>query len=277
MHMFKESCLCFFGSRQSADFTACSSNCNNLKNDGAMNKIAVGQRVEGKTTLGMWDLRQRHRGVVAWDPRGMIEGIIVYSPEELQEAMRRNGEEEDELSILPIVYRFDSTDPDREFQVFCSVVFPPNFTVGGFGVLIDEAGQLQGANSINPDLARAIKQHPTKPPEEAITIFQTMHTLGESWAKGRSLIDEYYIFRLTAPSDLRAIEEFTGKPELVEIIINLPPHHCVKYFNSRRPAGQPEYIVMDNPEMWHVPVTTLDEKRLDKNVAWRSNGPVQVL
>lgn len=232
-----------------------------------MNKIAVGQRGEGKTTLAAYDLFQHHAGNVAFDPRGMIEGYIVTDPEDLDDAIRE-GKWIDRETERPrfIVYRFDTTDLAAEFEVFCEVVFPPGFPFGGFGCLVDEAGRLQTANSIHPALARAMTQHPIKPPQESITIFQTMHTLGNSWAGGRSIIDELYMFRLTSPGDIKAIVEYTGHPELVEVVENLPPHCYVKYFNSRRPEGQPEYIIVEDSDSWHVPFTTTDEKGRKKSV-----------
>jgi hypothetical protein len=253
-----------------------------------MNIIVVGARKEGKTTLAMWLLSQRHKGIVVFDPRGMVEGEVVHDPQQLEEAIKNWSDHWDgdhRHQRQPIVYRFDSSDHDQEFTDFCSIIFPPRFTIGGFGVLVDEAGMLQGANSIHPELARAIKQHPMEGqclPGEEVTIVQTMHVLGESWAKGRSLINELYMFRLTSPSDTKAIVEYTGKPELVEVIENLPQHHCVRYINDRQPAGTPEYIVMDDSDEWHIGATandpkTLRRKGLDNSAVWASNSPVRVL
>jgi len=237
-----------------------------------MNIIAVGSRGEGKTTLAMSTLSEKHDGIVVFDPRGMIDGVICWGPDELEKAI-----DEQKWKDAPLVYRYDSLDNDDEFSAFCSVVFPPNFPRGGFGCLVDEAGWLQGPNSIHPDLGRAIKGHPQQPEEFAITLFQTMHTLSESYGKSRSLIDEYYFFRLTSPNDTKAIVEFTGKPELAEIVRNLPQHHYVRYFNSRRAAGEPEYIIVDDPESWHLAATEPDKKKLDKHGAWESNSSLKVL
>lgn len=247
-----------------------------------MNIIDIGARKEGKTTLALWQLIQRHRAIVVFDPRGMINGLIVHNPEELEEAIEqvRQLSAEDRKQRV-IVYRFDSTNYSEEFAAFCSVVFPPNFTLGGFGVLIDEAGRLQTANSIDPNLARAIGQHPFEgqcEPGHEVTIVQTMHTLGGSWAQGRSLINELCMFRLTAPSDVKAIIEYTGHPELVEIIQNLPQYHYVRFINDRQPQGQPEYFVVSDPRQWfNGAVTTGQKKDVDKSPAWVSDAVVRVI
>lgn len=249
-----------------------------------MNKIAVGQRGEGKTTLAMWDLRQRHKGIVGFDPRHMIEGNVVYDTEELEEKITEASEQQQSdgevRDIPPIIYRPDASNIDDEFTAFCDVVLPPHYPFGGFGVLIDEAGRLQTAQSAHPELARVITQHPLKPPGHAISIFQTMHTLGASWSQGRSLIDELYMFRLTAPGDVKAILDYTGDPALVDIIRDLPQHVCIRYWNSRRPPGAPQWVIMDDPKVWHIRATIHDEKGkkvLDSQTEWVSDGPVRVL
>lgn len=222
-----------------------------------MNICIVGTREEGKTTLAMALAQRRYEAVIAFDPRGLIEAPeenIVRSPEELEEAIEkekwRNG---------PVVYRVDSMDLDDDFAEFCSVLFPPNFPHGGFAVVVDEAGLLQSANSMRPDLFRIIKTHPTKPP--SVLIIQTMHTLSETYGKTRSLINEYYIFRLTARNDLDAVATLVGvrAPEVTELVADLPQHHCIRFINSRVPEGQSQWELWDQPELWHIPATTQDE------------------
>lgn len=224
-----------------------------------MNISIHGSREEGKTTLAMAKARERHAGIVVFDQRAMIEGVIVYGADELEMAIDENIWREG-----PIVFRYDSVDTDKEFAEFCSVLFPPRFTRGGFAVVIDEAGRLQSPTYCHPDLERAVKQHPTKPPREMVTVIQTMHTLSESCANLRSLMDEYYIFQLTSKSDLDSVEKLRGLPR--EVVENLEQHHCVHYFNKRVPEGMPQYYIVDDPAAWHIRATTQDEKNLDTSL-----------
>lgn len=223
-----------------------------------MNIIIDGSREEGKTTLAMSIAQSRHAGVVVFDQRGMIEGIVCWGEDELQDAIDRGRWQHG-----PLVYRYDGVNTAEEFAAFCRVLFPPRFTLGGFACVIDEAGRLQSASYCNEDLDRVVRQHPTKPAEHKVTVIQTMHTLSESCAELRSLIDEYYIARLTSVNDLKAIETLTGIPEIREVVKNLPQHHFIKYLNSRQPEGSPAYYILDDPAAWHIRATNQDDSFVD--------------
>jgi hypothetical protein len=213
-----------------------------------MNVNVVGRRLEGKTTLALWRCRM-YAAKVIWDPRGMISGVIVSTPDDLEIAI-----EEKEWRNGPIVYRAESGDISEEFSGFCGVLFPPKFTRGGFAVLVDEAGELQTAHGINPNLLRAIKQHPTHPASESVLLVQTNHRLAEFHNSSKALMDELYIFQTTLPGDLRVLEEHTGIPEISNIVRNLPKHQCVKYLYGRQQAGVPQYTIMDDPSVWYTPL-----------------------
>ena len=247
-----------------------------------MNILIIGTRDEGKTTLAMFKARERHDAVVAFDPRGMIKGYVVRSPEELEEAIEERkwiNEEwrsDGEPKIRAIVYRVDSPLVDEAFDDFCSQVFPPNFPRGGFSVVIDEAGWLQNPQYMTPQLFRAMKGHPTEPPDEEVTIIQTMHTLSESYAKTRSLINEYYLFRLKAPGDVRAVEALTGIENLPEILAELPRHHFVRYINSRVPEGAREWEIVSDSDSWNIGAVQMGAKKtLDKDSEVVSNAHVE--
>jgi hypothetical protein len=218
-----------------------------------MNINICGRREEGKTTLAMYVAAQRHKGVVAFDPRGMIEGVVVWGPDDLERAIQERVWEDG-----PIVYRFDSTDPDEDFSAVTTVLFPPRFTRGGFAFVIDEAGLLQGSNNINAELLRIIKQHPTKPQRERVTIVQTNHTLYEFHRGSKSLMDELYMFQLTHYRDLEAVAEHTGSDELAEQVGGLPPHHAVRFFYGRQAEGKQQWELWDKPEAWHIRATNTD-------------------
>src|ERR1035438_6457449 len=185
-----------------------------------MNSIAVGGREEGKTTLALWLARQSHLAVFVFDPRGIFVGEVVYSPEELQAAIDRHAEEG--WTDDPIVYRFEG-DPEEAFAEMSGVLFPPQFTRGGFALIIDEAGELQGANRICDELRRVVSQHPTdktpgRAPEDRVHVIQTSHRLAEYHGKIKTCLNDLYIFRTRNPRDLDALDDFTGEPELREIV-----------------------------------------------------------
>jgi hypothetical protein len=216
-----------------------------------MNINLVGRRLEGKTSLAEF-LARRYKARVAWDVRCMIPGIYVYTPEDLQIAIEEREWERD-----TIVYRPISGDVENEFHEVCGVLFPPHFRYGGFAFLVDEAGELQTAHGISPDLLRIIKQHPTHPPRESVMILQTNHRLAEFNNSCKALLDELYIFQTTLPGDLDALEKHTGLPEITPIVRTLPKHHCVRYLYGRQDVGAPQFEVWDNPDMWKPPNATV--------------------
>lgn len=215
-----------------------------------MNIINVGRRKEGKTTLAKHLAFRSYAGVVMFDPRNMISGVVVSSGDELELAIEQGAWRDG-----PLVYRCKSLDTETEFAEVCSVLFPPNFSKGGFAFVIDEAGLLQSAHSINPDLLRIIKQHPTDPPNESVAVIQTNHRMSEFNNSTKALLDELYIFQTTLPADLEVLDEHTGLPEVSEIVKGLPPHHCVRYLYGRQPLGASQYEVWDDPSIWYTPLS----------------------
>lgn len=216
------------------------------------NIICCGRREEGKTSLAVSLAKQRHSGVIAFDPRAMIVGVPVYGVDDLEEVIQDGTWKEHVIS-----YRFDSGDVDCELENLCDFLFPPRFTKGAFCLIIDEAGsrKIQTYNSIHPALDRAVRQHPTRPPEFAVTIIQTSHRLADFHGASKSLMDELYIFNTSSPRDIAALEEHTQMPEVVEIVRTLPKHHCVRYLYARQEEGEPQFELWDKPEMWYIPAT----------------------
>ena len=205
----------------------------------------VGRRLEGKTTLAMYLAKRKYKARVAWDPRCMLRGVLIYNVDDLQLAIDQREWEKDTLIYRPI-----SGEVNTEFHEFCGVLFPPHFTYGGFALVVDEAGELQNAHGINPDLVRIVKQHPTSPPEQGVMIIQTNHRLAEFNNSCKALLDELYIFQTTLPGDLDTLEKHTGLAEVTPIVRTLPKHHCVRYLYGRQDVGVEQYEVWDNPEMW---------------------------
>jgi hypothetical protein len=216
-----------------------------------LNINVCGRREEGKTTLAMYLARQRHTGIVVFDPRGMIQGVVVYGPDELRDAIERRAWEKG-----PLVYRYDGADHKQEFANVTEILFPPRFPVGGFAFIIDEAGLLQGPNSIDENLARVVKQHPTFPARESVTVIQTNHRLAEFHGASKALMNELYIFQTTHPGDLEKLSEHTdGEQAIAEAVKTLPRHHCVRYKYGRQAEGVSQWELWNDPHVWFVQTT----------------------
>lgn len=214
-----------------------------------VNVILTGRREEGKDTLATWHALQRHSGIVVFDVRGLYDGFLCWGPEELQDAI-----DERRWSNDLLIYRFDSGDVEEEFEKLSEVLFPSRMSVGGFGLIISEAGDLQTANSINPSLKRALGQHKTRPEDHAVTIYQCSHRLAEFHGKSKALIDELYIFDTQHPRDLEAIVEYTQDPQVAEVVSHLPPHHVVRVIMARMATGKKQWEILNDPSRWYVKI-----------------------
>lgn len=218
------------------------------------NIVINGRREEGKSTLALSILKKLHQGIVICDFRGdQFDGVKVYSQAELEDAI-----DERLWMQAPIVYICDNGE--ESFGEVCEVLFPERFTKGGFGFLIDESDSngLQTHQSINPALRRVIKQHPTHPPREAVTVVQTTHFLGDLHRTSKGLVNEYYVFSVTDYNSVKAVSYFCGD-EVAAIVPTLPKHHCVRYFAGRRDEGLPQFEIWDKPEIWFVEKSGSDD------------------
>jgi hypothetical protein len=239
-----------------------------------VNSIVVGGREEGKSTLALYLAYCSHRAVFVFDPRGIFHGHIVHDPEELEDAIQQQEYREGDA----IVYRFDSIEPDAVESAFadmCSVLFPPQFTRGGFALVVDESGELQGQNSIEPALRRAVAQHPTTG-EARVHIIQTSHRLAEFHGKVKTCLNDLYIFRTKNPRDHAALVDFTGEPELVDVVSNLPKHHLVHYKFARQADGE-QFDLWADPGVWYVELQPkqADVERLQLEVSESESGMIQ--
>lgn len=221
-----------------------------------MNSIVIGTRGEGKSTLALWLANQTHAAVIVFDPRAMYGGHVVESSDELIDALDSHLYEDGE----PIVYQFDA-EPEVAFADMASVLFPPRSEGerGGFALIVDEAGELQGPNTILPELRLAVARHPLEG-DLRVHIIQTTHRLAEYSGKTKTVFDHLYIFRTQNPRDLSMLVDFTDSPELVDIVRNLPPHHLVHYAASRREDGRPQWELWDDPGVWFVPMVPFENR-----------------
>lgn len=210
-----------------------------------MNLIVCGRRLEGKSTLSLWLASKYSRGIVVFDPRGMYSGTRCSTADEVVEAIHESKVRQ---ISYPIVLTPEGDMMDG-FSELCEVLFPPQFTLSDFALVIDEAGQLQSAHASHPGLTRSVSQHP----HHGVTIIQNTHRLCEIHGKSKALMDDLYIFKTTHPGDLAALLDFVeGDREVVEQVATLPVHHCIHY-SYRREAGE-QWELLDKPELWYAPI-----------------------
>ena len=214
-----------------------------------MNKLVCGRLKQGKTTLAE-ALAYRHSlGVVVWDPRHMLQGVIVTADathtlaENLEEAIQDKLYAQGPLVVWP------SRDIEIDFAQVCSVLFnpPERFSAGGFAFVVDEAADLQKAQSINAELRVVVKQHP-----RSVLVVQCTHSLQEFQRSSKDTMSDLYCFRLQGRS-LTAVVEYCDvddEDELREAIKTLPDHAYVHVDFEAEP-GAASWAVCD-PLPLHV-------------------------
>lgn len=169
-----------------------------------MNALVFGRRKLGKSTLALHLACSAAPGVIIFDPNGQFDcGLILSDPLDLQLAL-------DEKTPL-IVYR-PINDVQSEFSELAAILWPYR----NFALLIDEGSQVQTFSKPLPMLDRFVRLSNT----HSVHLIQTMHRPVDAATICRSLATDWYMFRSTQESDLKAIEERCGEEvrELVSTI-----------------------------------------------------------
>jgi hypothetical protein len=204
------------------------------------NILCCGRIKQGKTTLAIMLAHQHSPGVIVWDPRHMQHGYIVRPPiaENLEDAIKEKAYDKQPIVIWP------SGNIEDEFAEVCSVLFnpPERFSgngkdSGGFAFVVDEAADLQKAQSINDSLRVVVKQHP-----RSVVVIQTTHSLQEWNRSSKDTMSHLYCFRLQGRSLKYAVEyaDVEDEEELEEEIRSLPNHSYV-HIDFESVPGSAEY------------------------------------
>lgn len=203
------------------------------------NILVCGRIKQGKTTLALMLAHEFSPGVIVWDPRHMIQGYIVRPPiaDNLEEAIRDKAYEKQPIVIWP------DGDIEGAFAEVCSVLFnpPERFAKGGFAFVVDEAADLQKAQSINDSLRVVVKQHP-----RSVVVIQCTHSLQEWNRSSKDTMSHLYCFRLQGRSLTYAVEyaDVEDEEELETTIKTLPEHAYV-HVDFEASPGAPAYEVCD--------------------------------
>jgi len=225
-----------------------------------MNIIVCGKRREGKTSYALVILRRWQEGncgKIAWDTRHMMNEemarkagysvlTICEEPEELEDAI--SDYEPGEL----IVVRPGSGKSGAEFSRLIGVMLDPPSRFENWSLLIDEAATVQSAHSIELDVDRIVRQHPT-----SALVIQTTHSLQDYHRASRDLTDMLVTFRLKGRSKQAFLEFCDGSEEMSAAIDGLPRHYAIAVdMGAATDEAEFRYI---EPDSWY------GQKSIDSN------------
>lgn len=188
-----------------------------------MNKLVFGVRGQGKTTLAYDIAKKSKRPLAVYDISHRFNAwpeLIVRDAAEVDEAIDACDE---------VIYQ-PQADEWAEFGSFSEAIWDRQLTL-----LIDEASSLQGPQHAHEWLNKWIRFHPV----DEVDVIQTMHAPADSWARCRSLAEDWYIFRTWRPADLKAIAEQCGD-ETAMAVEKLEPYHYLHFnapSNTREVSG----------------------------------------
>lgn len=208
------------------------------------NILVCGRIKQGKTTLAIFLAHEHSPGVIVWDPRHMQRGYIVEPPlkESLEDAIKEKKYKEQPIVIWP------GHNLEGDFEDTCQVLFnpPERFSGdgkgnGGFAFVVDEAADLQKANSINDSLRIAVKQHP-----RSVIVIQCTHSLQEWNRSSKDTMSALYCFRLQGRSLTYAVEyaDVEDEEEFAQAIKTLPEHQYV-FVDFESQPGVTQYEICE--------------------------------
>lgn len=230
--------------------------------------LILGKRRQGKSTLAFALAINRHSVVVIFDPDRQYQHcadipMYVANVSEIPMAMNllMRAMENPSLGTTVIAVTPEKKIQDEVWNAFSDTVsqYP-----GGYAVIIDEAWNLQKANSINPKLQDMIRSSGNRPPigsgsvehNEDFTLIQTSHRFADLSTNVRSVATDFYIFRSTLTHDLDAIEAAFSPHVTRADVIGLGDHQAIHVTDDHN--GGIKVTILADPRKWRAEVCNDD-------------------
>lgn len=204
------------------------------------NVIIIGRRREGKTTLAVHLALTSGKGIVIFDINSQVEiknSIIVCELEGFHELMMLSSKERPRIIIYRPIGGAQSGALDAEFSEVAKVLWVSGHN---YVFLVDEAHWLQTPQQANEMLETYIRMA-----DSSVTLIQTVHTLSDTWTRGRSLASDIIMFQLTRSADLKAVQAEFGE-DVSEQVKALPLHHYIHVDLDSHKTTK-----VDNPASWY--------------------------
>lgn len=205
--------------------------------------LCIGVSQTGKSTFALHLALGTGKQVVIWDANEVFIDIVkspVYVPGDLRSALE-DGE--------PVIV-YDATgvdDREMEFEQVAIVLE----AYDGHTLLVDEAGDIQKANSPNIGLDRLYRRAGRRDND----IIETTHKPTQVATLNRSLTTDVYLFAITRQADIDAIGREFSEQAAIEAS-HLPNYVYIHYY-----ARTGAFDRVDDPEEWYIPLDRLLPER----------------
>jgi hypothetical protein len=202
--------------------------------------VIIGRKKLGKTTMAFYQARLNAQYIIIYD--GCCQFQIFPSasnPKALQELL--SMKDEDGSLVNPICYQPSGEALDN-FAAFADACW--RSTRRPQAIIVDEAGELQGPGSMEPNLSRLIRQAH----RYHMCVIQTCHRPPDLHRRSWALGSQYIFFRTTDQRDLERIEEHCGS-EVAALVSKLERYHCVVWDEDAQ-----TFETWTDPGVWYVDI-----------------------
>lgn len=208
-------------------------------------KFGIGRRFQGKTTLGVYEVRRCPRRLI-FDPRGMIRGeasYVVTSKVQLRTAITAMMNNE----LTEIVYtpneHEDTLSAYQAFTIQAAAIFK-FYPSSRIGVLVDDV-RLLGRNPQNL-MTRSMEWIVRASNVDRTVIMFTAHRCIDIPTDIRAIADQWYLFRCTLANDIDVVRRVAS--ERVAIEVQQLKDRCFVEWNDQE--GKALYHM--DPSKWFV-------------------------
>jgi hypothetical protein len=226
------------------------------------NKLIIGRRGTGKSTLAEYEAQKMNPHQIYFDPGDQFQNAERHAStvEEFQALMNEDQGAPDGFHgndwPASIAYVPPSSHVESEWDQFAAALWEYTGVHEGaasYCLVIDEAHELQSPQSINDWLARFIRRAPRRERDDPnpIDMIQTTHNPQDLNRLTFSQMDQVYIFNMFDQRALKAIREQFGEQIADEVPqLRTPKRGGRDVLIVEAETGA--YEVCDNPATWFV-------------------------
>lgn len=245
------------------------------------NKLVIGRRGTGKSTLAEYEARQMNQHQIYFDPGNQFQSALRHATNvsEFQKLMDQDkGAPEDfQGNDWPasIAYVPPSSQVEKEWDVFAATLWEytgQHEGAASYCLVIDEAHELQSSQAINDWLARFIRRAPRRERDDPnpVDMIQTTHNPQDLNRLTFSQADQVYIFNMFDKRALKAISDQWGEEVAMEVTqLRTPKRGGRDVLIVEAETGQ--FEVCDNPASWYTNIRQAQQEpeldqRMERNL-----------